>query len=76
MDYLVSEPHLFVLQTFANCLTAGIVKWALAYNVSLVANAHFTISAVKQHAKVCMSRKSPDFINFICTIINCRNCVV
>ena len=32
----------FLVQTFAICLTAEIVKWALAYNiVRLVANAHY-----------------------------------
>ena len=44
----------FLVQTFASCLTAEIVKWVLAYNIDgLVANAHFTIYAIKQHAKVC-----------------------
>ena len=34
----------FLVKTFASCLTAEIVKWALAYNiVRLVANTHFTI---------------------------------
>ena len=42
------------IPTVASCLTAEIVKWVLAFNiVSLVANAHFTISAIKQLAKVC-----------------------
>ena len=39
----------FLVQTFAICLTAEIVKWALIglYIVRLVANAHFTIYAIK-----------------------------
>ena len=46
----------FLVQTFASCLTAEIVKWALTYNiVRLVANAHFIIYAIKQHAKVCFT---------------------
>ena len=50
----MSFPHIvcLVVQTFASCLTAEIVKWALAYNiVSLVANTHFTISAFMQHER-------------------------
>ena len=47
--------HFYILQTFAlSCLTAEIVKLVLACNiVSLVVNAHYKISAVKQLAKVC-----------------------